>query len=105
MDPEGREVLQGNCTGRMYMTARLQTRLIIMDIWHRYFGYTSVKVICKVLVKNLADGLDIKGNLSIPRLCEDCVYEKHTYPYYVVVKPEGSPNNKVHIDLWGQVSA
>ena len=51
------------------------------------------------------DGLAIKGDLTVPGLCEDCVYGKHAaHLYDAEVKPEGAPNSCIHIDLWSPSS-
>ncbi|KAG6827349.1 hypothetical protein H0H92_012147 [Tricholoma furcatifolium] len=53
----------------------------------------------------LVDGLYIKGPLTVPGTCEDCVYGKHvSRPYDAKVEIEAHPNQRVHIDLWGPAS-
>lgn len=117
-DSTGKEVLRGTGTGGMYllsslgpldrpaaMTARSLAKPTTLEVWHRRFGHASVKVIREALTKNLVDGLNIKGDLTVAGLCEDCVYGKHAArPYDAIVEPKGSPNNRVHIDLWGPSS-
>lgn len=117
-DPNSREVLCGTGAGGMYllsspevldgptvMTARSLTKPTTLDVWHRRFGHASVKKIREALAKNLVDGLDIRGNLTVAGLCKDCVYGKHAArPYDATVIPEGLPNDRVHINLWGPSS-
>lgn len=118
LDPRGREVLCGAGNEGMYLLnslrevkkptaliARSQMRPTTLEVWHRHFGHASVKTIKEVLARNLADGLVVKGDLQVPGLCEDCIYGKHaSCPYDGEVTPEGSPNECVHINLWGPAS-
>lgn len=89
-DPSSQDVLCGVDNGGMYllgslggtntpsaMTARSQMKPTTIKTWHRHFGHLSMKTIRKVLADNLVDSLEIKGNLTAPGLCEDCVYSKH----------------------------
>ena len=47
----------------------------------------------------------IRGDLTMPGICEDYIYGKHTtHPYDATVEPKGTPNNHMHIDLWGLAS-
>ena len=117
-DPMGREVLRGKGTGGMYLlsklggsnspkalVARSQIKPANLEIWHRRFGHASIATIKGMLAKNLLDGLVVKGQLTVPGICEDCIYGKHAArPYNATVEPEGAPNDCVHIDLWGPAS-
>lgn len=112
-DPSGREVLRGTGKGGMYllstlgspghhiaMTAKSLQKPVSLEVWHRRFGHASVKTIKTTLAKNLVDGLEIKGDLMVPGICEDCVFGKHSArPYDAEVLPEGAPNDRVHVDL------
>jgi len=52
--------------------------------------------------KNLVDRLNICGELSIGRLCKDCIYGKHTvYPYNDNKSKKKEVLEHVHIDIWG----
>ncbi|KAJ3552615.1 hypothetical protein NP233_g12840 [Leucocoprinus birnbaumii] len=51
---------------------------------------------------DLVDGLNIKGELSMGGLCEDCIFGKHTaHLFNDINKPETDILEKVYIDLWG----
>jgi len=55
-----------------------------------------------MISKNLVDRLNICGELSIDRLCEDCIYDKHTAHLYNDNKSKEKEVLKhVHIDIWG----
>lgn len=110
-DPTGREVLCGSGTGGMYLlgtlvdmnkspSALVTKSVETHQVWHCCFGHTSVKTIKIALAKNLVDGLELKGDLNVSGICEDCIYGKHTScPYNAKVMLEGVPNEHVHIDL------
>lgn len=79
----------GVLDGPTVMTARFQNRPTTLDVWHRRFGHMSIKTIRDALSKNLVNSLDIKGNLTVTGICEDCMYSKHAaWPYDAVVELE-----------------
>ena len=92
-------------SGPTALTAKSQILPTSLKVWHRHFGHASMKAIKTVLAQNLVNGLVIKGDLTVPGLCEDYIYGKHAcQPYDTEVKPEGSSNKCTYIDLWGLLS-
>ena len=91
-DPNGREVLCGTGVGLLsllevldgptVMMARSLTKLTTLDVWHRRFGHASIIKIREALTKNLVDGLDIRGNLTVAGLCKDCKAHSPTIQCY-----------------------
>jgi len=53
-----------------------------------------------MIAENLVDRLNIYGELSIERLCKDCIYGKHTtHPYYDSKSREKEILECIHIKI------
>ena len=57
------------------------------------------------MIRNkLVDGINTYGEVVLGRMCEDCIFEKHTsHPYNSTTVKERDVLECMDIDLWGLV--
>jgi len=57
------------------------------------------------MIRNkLVDGMNTYGEMALGRMCEDCIFGKHTsHLYNSTVVKERDLLEHIHIDLWGLV--
>lgn len=97
-DPSRKVVMEGTHTNGLYLLGALDPNAgscvptamatksldipVTLDTWHSHFGHAGVTGIWNLAKKGLVDGLNMKGNMEVEGLCEDCVYRKHTTQVY-----------------------
>ena len=70
--------------------------------WHRRLGHIGDSGLQPLVSRKLIDGLNVRGPVTSPTLCLDCVYGKHArHPFTQWIEPEDGPLERVYIDLWG----
>ena len=100
-------------SGRMYIVKIVQSspeafiaqsnwKPTSFNTWHQRLAYAGADTVCKMISKQLVDGLHIDGDLSMRGQCEDCIYGKHiSQPYNKNVTKEKDMLEQVHINIWG----
>ena len=70
--------------------------------WHRHLGHIGDSGLQRLVSRKLVDGLNVRGPVTSPTLCLDCIYGKHAQcPFTQWIEPEDEPLERVYIDLWG----
>jgi len=108
----GTDIISATQSGLLYVVnidkiqpiafmAQSKQKLTSFVTWHRYLAYAGAETIHQMMTKNLVDGLNIYGELSIGGLCKDCIYGKHTAHLYSDNKPrEKDIFEHIHINIW-----
>lgn len=82
--------------------AQLKQKLTSFTTWHKCLAYTRTETIHQMITENLVDELNIYRELSIGRLCKNCIYGKYAaYPYSDSKSREKDILEHVYIDIWG----
>jgi len=62
----------------MALTTQTKCQVVTFDTWHRRLGHTVADTIHEMANKNLVDGLNITGELTMGERCEDYIFGKHS---------------------------
>jgi len=107
------DIISATCIGQLYvvemdkpqltaLTTQSKQKPTSFATWHRHLAYARIEIICQMITENLVDRLNVCGESSISRLCENCIYSKHTaHPYNDNKSREKEILECIHIDIWG----
>ena len=85
----------------IYVT-QTKRRSVLFNTWHRRLGHIGAETVHEMVNKNLVDGLNISGELTMRGRCEDCIFGKHsTHPSNDKGYRETNVLERIHIDIWG----
>jgi len=105
------DIISATQSGLLYMvdmdkiqptafTAQSKQKPTSFATWHRYLAYAGAETICQMMTKNLVNGLNIYGELSIGRLCKDCIYGK-LLTYIVTTNPGKRTYLNMYTSIYG----
>lgn len=73
---------------------------VSLNVWHQRFSHANLQSIRKLESKQLVDGLHVRGLVSAPGMCKDCIYGKQTiWPYNGTSEDIRTAGEKVYIDF------
>lgn len=75
--------------------------MVSFDIWHHRLGHAGADSIQEIVTKELVKGMNIQGELQIPKKCENWIYSKHsTHPFNIEGVKEKETLEQVYINIW-----
>jgi len=90
------------CKPPMVLTTQTKHQAVTFDTWHQRLEHMVADTIHEMANKNLVDGLNITGELTMRGRCEDCIFGKHsTHPFNNSGYRETKVLERIHIDMWG----
>jgi len=105
-------VIKAKRSGRLYevevnvptpaiFVTQAKRKPVPFDTWHHRLGHTGTNTICKMATKNLVNGLNILGELTMRERCKDCIFGKHTkHPFNNQGYRETKVLERIHVNIW-----
>jgi len=75
-------------------------KLVDFTTWHRCLAHAGTDTLQNMIRNKLVDGMNTYGEMALGRMCEDCIFGKHTsHPYNSTIVKERDVLEHIHIDL------